>query len=160
MQKGFIHLYTGEGKGKTSLAVGMVVRAIGSGFKVLFIQFMKSIPTGELEILKNFPDMIDIYRCSTGFVYEKPDDTQTKIMKECIQEIEQKILTNKYDVIVFDEFSVAISLGLISNEDAKKLLTLKPSNAELIITGRDAPEWLIEKSDLVTEMKNIKHYFA
>lgn len=159
MQKGFIHVYTGDGKGKTTAAVGIAVRAIGNGLKVLFIQFIKALPTGEIEILKKFPEMIDIYRCSTGFIYEKPDNNQKEIIKNCITEIEQKILKNKYDMIILDEFCNTINLGLISREVAEKLIKLKPADAELIITGRDAPQWLIEKAHLVTEMRKIKHYF-
>jgi len=159
MQKGFVHIYTGDGKGKTTAAVGLAIRAIGQGLKVLFIQFIKSSPTGELEILKKFNENIDIYRCSTGFIYEHPNENQKQIMKKCVSEIKEKILKNKYDLIVLDEFCNAINLGLISKKDAEELFQLKPFNAEFIITGRDAPEWLIEKADLVTEMKKIKHYF-
>lgn len=121
MQKGFIHIYTGDGKGKTTAAVGITVRAVGNGLKVLFIQFIKATPTGEIEILKKFPEMIDIYRCSTSFIYGKPDKNQKGTIKSCIAEIKEKILKNKYDLIVLDEFCNAINLGLISKKEAEKV---------------------------------------
>lgn len=157
--KGFIHIYTGNGKGKTTAAVGLTVRAMGNGLKVLFVQFMKGAPTGELEILEKFPDLVDIYRCSTGFIYDRAADSQIETVKRCLKDIEEKIKKNHYDIIVFDELSVAINTGLLSRSDAERLLQLKPEKAELIITGRGAPHWLIEKADLVTEMKKLKHYF-
>ncbi len=125
MQKGFIHIYTGDGKGKTTAAVGITVRAVGNGLKVLFIQFIKAPPTGEIEILKKFPEMIDIYidiyRCSTSFIYGKPDKNQKGTIKSCIAEIKEKILKNKYDLIVRDEFCNAINLGLISKKETEKV---------------------------------------
>lgn len=154
-----IHVYTGNGKGKTTAAVGLTVRAIGNGFKVLFIQFIKGAYTGEIEILQKFPELIEIYRCSTGFVYGSPEQSQIEVVKNCLKDIEEKIKTKHYEMIVLDEFTVAINLGLISYEEAERIIQLKPENSELIITGRNAPEWLIEKADLVTEMRKVKHYF-
>jgi len=156
---GFIHVYTGEGKGKTTSAIGLTVRAIGSGLKVLFVQFIKSASTGELEILKKFPELVEIYRCSTGFIQGSPDETQIQLVKLAIKDIEEKLKTKHYDMIIFDELSVAIKKGLISQQSVERLINLTPENTELIITGRDAPDWLIDKADLVTEMKNVKHYF-
>lgn len=153
-----IHVYTGDGKGKTTAAVGAAVRAIGNGLKVLFVQFIKGAHTGELEIFQKFPDLIRIYRCSTGFIYGKPEPSQLEVAMDCIKEIENLIKNEHYDLIVFDELIIALNLGLISKEQTQNLIDLA-SDSELIITGRNAPDWLIEKSDLVTEMKKIKHYF-
>lgn len=157
--QGLIHVYTGDGKGKTTAAVGLATRAIGNGLKVLFVQFIKGTQTGELEILNRFPELIEVYRCSTGFVFNSPDESQREIVKNCIKEIEDKLKTNYYDLIILDEFSVAISTGLVTKEQAERLIDFKPQDSELIITGRGAPDWLIEKADLVTEMRKIKHYF-
>ncbi|MGC8796666.1 MAG: cob(I)yrinic acid a,c-diamide adenosyltransferase [Thermodesulfovibrio sp.] len=153
-----IHVYTGDGKGKTTAAVGATIRAIGNGLKVFFVQFIKGAHTGELEIFKNFPELIEVYRCSTGFVYGKPEPSQINVVMKCIQEIEILIKKQHYDLIVFDELTVGLNTGLVSKEQAQKLIDLA-RDAELIITGREAPEWLIERADLVTEMKKIKHYF-
>ncbi|MCX7724230.1 MAG: cob(I)yrinic acid a,c-diamide adenosyltransferase [Thermodesulfovibrio sp.] len=153
-----IHVYTGDGKGKTTAAVGLTVRAVGNGLRVLFVQFIKGSYTGEIEIFEKFPDLIDIYRCSTGFVHEGPQEYQIEFVNKCIKEIEEKLKKQRYDMVVFDELSIALSTGLISREDTERLIQLL-DNAEVIITGRNAPEWLIEKADLVTEMKKIKHYF-
>ncbi|MEN2994439.1 MAG: cob(I)yrinic acid a,c-diamide adenosyltransferase [Thermodesulfovibrio sp.] len=153
-----IHVYTGDGKGKTTAAVGLTVRAVGNGLRVLFVQFIKGSHTGEIEIFEKFPDFIDIYRCSIGFVHKSPQKDQIEFITKCIKEIEEKLKKQRYDIVVFDELSIALSTGLISREDTEKLIQLS-DNAEVIITGRNAPEWLIEKADLVTEMKKIKHYF-
>jgi|UniRef100_A0A7C4EPR3 cob(I)alamin adenosyltransferase len=155
---GFIHIYTGDGKGKTTAAVGLTVRAIGNGLKVFFVQFIKGAHTGEIEIFQKFPELVDVYRCSTGFIYETPDNSQIETVRKCLKEVEEKIKENNYDMIVLDELSVALSTGLISRSDAERLIQLS-ENAEIIITGRNAPEWLIERADLVTEMKKLKHYF-
>lgn len=154
-----IHVYTGEGKGKTTAAVGLTVRAVGNGLKVLFVQFIKGAHTGELEIFQKFPEFIDVYRCSTGFVYGAPEPSQLEFVKQCLKDIEKLIKTKHYDMIVFDELSVAVNVGLVSKEEAQKLIELTTADTELIITGRGAPQWLIERADLVTEMKKLKHYF-
>ncbi len=153
-----IHIYTGDGKGKTTAAVGLTVRAIGNGLKVFFVQFIKGAHTGEIEIFQKFPELVEVYRCSTGFIYENPDNSQIETVRKCLKEVEEKIKENNYDMIVLDELSVALSTGLISRSDAERLIQLS-ENAEIIITGRNAPEWLIERADLVTEMKKLKHYF-
>lgn len=153
-----IHVYTGDGKGKTTAAIGLTIRAIGNGFRVLFVQFIKEAYAGEIEIFRKFPELIEIYMCSTGFVYEKPKQFQIEIVRECVKEIEEKLKKDRYDIVVFDELCVALSSGLLSREDAKRLIHFS-DKTELIITGRNAPDWLIEQADLVTEMKKIKHYF-
>lgn len=153
-----IHVYTGDGKGKTTAAVGLAIRAIGNGLRVLFVQFIKGAHTGEIEIFQKFPELIEIYRCSTGFVYKTPQQYQMENVRECVKEIEKKLEKNNYDIVIFDELCVALSIGLISREDAERLIQLS-KKAEIIITGRNAPDWLIEQADLVTEMKKIKHYF-
>lgn len=156
---GLMHIYTGEGKGKTTTAVGLIIRAIGNGFRVLFVQFIKESFSGEISILQKFPELIDIYRCDTGFIYEKTKQNQKEKIKNCLEELRIKIKNSKYDMIVFDELAVAISLGLISKDDTEEFLSIINKNTEIIITGRGAPQWLIDRADLVTEMKNIKHYY-
>ncbi|WP_353683969.1 cob(I)yrinic acid a,c-diamide adenosyltransferase [Thermodesulfovibrio sp. 3907-1M] len=153
-----IQVYTGDGKGKTTAAVGATIRAVGNGLKVLFVQFIKGAHTGEIEVFQKFPDLIKVYRCSTGFVYGKPLPSQISVVVECIKEIETLTKKEHYDLIVLDELTVALNTGLISKEQVQNLIALA-QDAELIITGRNAPDWLIEKADLVTEMKKIKHYF-
>lgn len=154
-----IHIYTGDGKGKTTAAVGLTIRAIGNGLKVLFVQFIKDAPSGEIKILEKFPDFVTLYRCSTGFIYGKPETSQIDRVKKCLVELERKIKEGNYKVIVLDEFAVSLSLGLISREDGERLILASEEDMEIVITGRDAPDWLIERADLVTEMHCIKHYF-
>lgn len=156
---GLIHLYTGDGKGKTTAAVGLTIRAIGNDLKVLFVQFIKEDFTGEISVLKKFPESVDIIRCSTGFIYGEPKKHQLQEIDRCLREIKGKIRDGRYNVIVFDELAVAISLNLISRQETEEILAMIGDKAEIIITGRDAPQWLIERADLVTEMRKIKHYF-
>lgn len=157
--KGLMHLYTGDGKGKTTAAVGLTIRAIGNGLRVLFIQFIKGEFSGEIVILNNYPKLVDVYRCSTGFVYNECKAFQREKIKKCLEELKLKIKNNTYDIIVLDELAIAISLGLMSRDETEELLSLISKDTEIVITGRQAPQWLIDRADLVTEMKNIKHYF-
>lgn len=157
--RGLMHLYTGDGKGKTTAAVGLTIRAIGNGLRVFFIQFIKEEFSGEIVILNNYPTLVDVYRCSTGFVYNEGKALQREKVKRCLEELKLKIKEETYDMIVFDELAIAISLGLISRDETEELLSLINKDTEIIITGRNAPQWLIDRADLVTEMRNIKHYF-
>lgn len=156
---GLIHLYTGDGKGKTTAAVGLVIRAIGNALKVLFVQFIKEELSGEIAILQKFHELVDIYICSTGFIYNEPNQEQRERMKNCLEGLKETIKKVKYDIIVFDELAVALGFNLISKEQTEEMLSMTDKDTEIIITGRNAPKWLVERADLVTEMKCIKHYF-
>jgi len=157
--RGLIHIYTGDGKGKTTAAVGLAIRAVGNGLKVFFVKFIKESFTSELLNFSAFQDSIHIYRCSTGFINGKPTYEQIKKIKHCLKELEEIIISYDYDIIVFDELIVALRLGLLCREELERLLKLNKEKTEIVITGRGAPEWLIDMADLVTEMRKIKHYF-
>lgn len=154
-----IHVYTGDGKGKTTAAVGLSVRAIGNGFRVLFVQFIKDAPSGEIKILEKFQDFVTLYSCRAGFIYGKPETAQVDSVRKCLIEVERKIREGNYNIIVLDELAISLSLGLVSKEDVERLILACGEDKEIVITGRNAPDWLIERADLVTEMKCIKHYF-
>jgi len=158
LKKGYIHVYTGPGKGKTTAALGLGIRATGAGLKVHMVQFMKGRRYSEIdtiEKIKNFtitqhgrdefvskenPELIDIDLAQKGFKYSK------------------EIINNgKYDMIILDEINVAVDYNLISLEDILKLLEEKPEKLELILTGRYAHPEIVRNADLVTEMLEIKH---
>lgn len=155
---GFIHVYTGDGKGKTTAAVGLALRALGAGKRVYFAQFMKSILSHEIEMLLKINKNIIIDReWSGGFVVGKPTKEQIGCVKRELKRVEKAFLKD-FDVIICDEILVTIIFNILSEEDILNLLEKKPKEIELILTGRGATKNIIEKADLVTNMQKIKHY--
>lgn len=162
LKKGFIQIYTGNGKGKSTAAIGQAVRAGGFGLKVYFAQFMKEYPYNELKSLKHLNKWITIEQfCGDEFVYkeELPGKEELEKAKKGLNKAKQKMLSGKYDLIILDEALVATYFKLIKTEELIEFIKQKPENIELILTGRYCPEELIELADLVTEMKEIKHYY-
>jgi cob(I)alamin adenosyltransferase len=157
--KGYIHVYTGNGKGKTTAALGLATRAACAGLKVFFGQFLKGRETSELKISEFFPNFDIVQYGTSEFIVGNPSEEQIKKAKDGLDDAKKRLASGKYDVVVLDELCVAMHLGLFSKEEIEDLLNVKPENVELVITGRYAPEWLIEKADLVTEMKEVKHYY-
>jgi len=163
LEKGFVQIYTGGGKGKTTAAIGLAVRAAGYGLKTYFVQFMKEYPYNELNSLKHLNEWITIEQyCGDDFVYKKEPAPLEEIQKAkyALARAEEKMLSGVYDLIILDEICVAIYFGLLKTEDIIPLINVKPENVELILTGRYCPTELIEKADLVTEMKEVKHYYS
>jgi len=157
--KGYIHLYTGNGKGKTTAAIGLSIRAVGAGMKVYFAQFVKGQPYSELISLKRFPE---IKICQFGldcFIINNPTDKDIIAAQNGLKKVSEAIKSNYYDMIILDEICIAIHYDLISIDDVVKVINLRNENTEIILTGRYAPEQLIDIADLVTEMKEIKHYY-
>ncbi len=155
-------IYTGDGKGKTTAALGQGLRAVGSGLKVYMVQFLKGGKTGELNSVKNLENF-------TIFRFEKPRDFVWNLKEDEIEELKKEIkkgydfilkaLENKEcDMLIIDEIMAVLSYKFLSIEEALEIVN-KMDNTEIIMTGRNAPKELIEKADLVTEMKMIKHYF-
>lgn len=162
LKKGFIQIYTGNGKGKTTAALGQALRASGSGLKSLIIHFMKDFPYGEISALKNLNDSITIEQYGNDtFVLEKrpPDESDKASVYKAVNRAEKALREREFDLIILDEICVCFYFGLLRTEDVLPLLKLKPDSVELILTGRYCPEELIEIADLVTEMKEIKHYY-
>lgn len=158
--KGYIQIYTGNGKGKTTCALGLSLRAICNGYSVFFGQFLKGQDYSELkavELLQNFT--IRQYG-TANFVFNNPSEKDIQMAKEGLSDIKREMLTNNYDIIVMDEVNIAIHKNLITVDDVIDILKLRPENTEMILTGRYAHEKLIEIADLVTEMKEIKHYYT
>jgi cob(I)alamin adenosyltransferase len=161
MKKGLIHIYTGNGKGKTTAAVGLTIRAVGRGMKVLFIQCLKSTKSGEIEFM-NKNDDIEVYRSKDikGFIWDMNDE-QKKHLKKTTQEafkyFKDNLQNEKWDMIVFDEVMGAISNDLISTVELINVLINKPDKIEIVLTGRNAPKELINLADYVSEINPIKH---
>ncbi len=157
--KGYIHLYTGNGKGKTTAALGLAIRAVGAGKKVFIAQFVKGIHYSELDALKRFPEIVINQYGLDCFIINQPTEKDILAAQKGLNEVKKAIESHLYDVIVLDEICIALYYQLISLDDLKNVLKNHPENIEIVLTGRYAPEELIEISDLVTEMKEIKHYF-
>jgi len=159
LEKGLVEVYTGDGKGKTTAAVGLSIRAVGRDFKVYIGQFMKTSDYGEHKALSRFEDKITIEHFGSGgfHVKEEPSKEEIERAKEGLGKIKEALLSGDYDVVIADEICVAYYFDLLRLEHLIDLVEIKPKNVELVFTGRKAPEELIEQADLVTEMKEIKH---
>jgi len=160
MTCGFVHIYTGAGKGKTTAALGLLLRAVGAGLRVYLGQFLKGRVTSELRMLQTrFPEVTVEQFGRPEFVITAPSAEDVDAAHQALQRFRQAMLSGLYDVLIADEIMVAIKLGLISVEDVVALLAEKPAAVELVLTGRDAPATLVELADVVTDMRCIKHYF-
>jgi len=158
--KGYVHIYTGNGKGKTTAALGLSIRAAGAGMKVFIAQFIKNGAYSEIKALKKFSNLITVEQFGAGcFIKDKPAAEDIEAARKGIEKIKSIVSSGNYKMVILDEANVAVKLGLFSVEDLLYIIADKPEEIEIVITGRNADQRLIEKSDLVTEMKEIKHYF-
>jgi len=158
-----LHIYTGDGKGKTTAGIGLAIRAYGHGKKVAMVFFDKSECSGEHAVLRKlkipfFVFGVNRIRAEKNFRFEDlPEDyTEAKKAGECAEKI---LLSKKYDLVVLDEFCSVVDRNLLSRELASKILSAQSKNINLILTGRGCPKWILNQADLVTEMKMKKHYF-
>lgn len=182
MQKAYVQVYTGNGKGKTTAAIGLAIRALGAGKKVLFLQCMKGKVYSEQKVLAAFAPQLTLE--ATGkpfFVAEegmlsdeqltafgdeveifppgKPPAEYKAMLKRALNRAKEAVQSGAYDLVVVDELNVALFFGLIDEAATKELLRLRRPDVELVLTGRNAPQWLLDAADLVTEMREIKHYY-
>jgi cob(I)alamin adenosyltransferase len=161
-RNGLIFVLTGSGKGKTSAALGMAVRAAGQGLRVLILQFMKGLPAiGETKALTNTGLPITIKRFGRpGFVHNRVCEAlDLHIAHQGLEAFEDAIVSRSYDLIVLDEINVAIDFGLLKIEELIEVITKKPPELHLVLTGRHARKELLDIADLVTEMREVKHHF-
>lgn len=162
LAKGQIQVYTGNGKGKTTAALGLAFRAVGRELMVCIIQFMKGGgPYGEhLAAARLAPFLTIIPTGREGWVNkENPDPEDIRLAGEALKKAEKALVAGTYDLVILDEVNGAISFGLISVDEVIALIRKKPALVELVLTGRNAHERIIDAADLVTEMKEIKHYY-
>jgi len=158
--KGYIHVYTGNGKGKTTAALGLSIRAAGAGLRVFIVQFLKKGDYSEIKALERFSDLITIEQYGLGrFIKGKPSPEDIEAGKKGLDRIKSIIEAGGHDVVIIEEGNVAVICGLFSAQDLLTVIEKKPDNMEIVITGRGAASAIIEKADLVTEMKEIKHYY-
>lgn len=161
--KGLVILYTGEGKGKTTAALGLVLRAVGYKKKCLIVQFGKIWFTGELAGVKKLKPFVKFIQGGKGFVNimgdKLPLSEHKKAAKDTFDILYKEVVSSNWDVVVADEIVGAVSSGLLPQNLVVRLITDKPAALDLILTGHHAPKKLIEMADLVTEMKEVKHPF-
>ena len=157
--KGYVQVYTGNGKGKTTASLGLAVRAAGAGLKVFIAQFLKKGDYSEIKALSRFENIIVEQYGSGKFVKGKPSIEDVVDSKAGYEKLCKVLSENKHDVVIAEEANVAFMCGLITEKDLLHLIDIKPENVELVFTGRGAPQSLIERADLVSEIQEIKHYF-
>lgn len=162
LEKGLVQVYTGNGKGKTSAAFGLALRAAGNGLKVYIIQFIKGgFEYGELYVVDKIPNLTLKAFGRGKFVMAKPPEQEdVRLADEALQHAKKIVKSGKYDVVILDEVAVALDLKLICLKDVLELIRSKPEHVELVLTGRNAPQEIVEVADLVTEMKEVKHPFS
>lgn len=160
-EKGLVQVYTGDGKGKTSAAFGLALRAIGRGLRVYIIQFIKGgFDYGELYIIDRLPNLtLKSFGRGKFITAKQPEKEDIKLANEALKLAEKIVDGGENDIVILDEVNVAIDLKLIGAGEVIKLIQTKPPHVELVLTGRNAPEKIIEIADLVTEMKEVKHPF-
>lgn len=158
--QGYVQVYTGNGKGKTTASLGLTLRAVGAGLKVYIIQFLKKGDYSEIKALEKFSGQVTIEQFGLGkFVKGKPSLDDVVAGKKGYDTVTEVLEKGEHDVVVIEEGNVAVNVGLITEEMLLRLIDIKKEHVELIITGRNATDKLIEKADLVTEMREIKHYY-
>jgi cob(I)alamin adenosyltransferase len=159
-EKGYVQVYTGDGKGKTTAAIGLAVRAAGAGLRVFIAQFIKSTGYNEIEALKRFDDRIICRQYGRGcWLRGEPSPEDIRLAKAGLEEVRRVILDGEYQLVILDEANVATWFKLLEVQDLLNLIDIKPERLELVLTGRRADQQLIERADLVTEMREVKHYY-
>lgn len=175
LKQGLVHIYTGNGKGKTTAAFGLALRALGHNFRVLIVQFLKcGAFTGEFNALKNFSNVkiiqfgkecctlrniksnFEIEQCQECFLVTKQDNS---VAKKGMALAKEALISGEYDLVILDEIIIALDVKLIDINEIIELIDLKDKNTELVLTGRNAPDILIKKADYVSEILEKKHPF-
>lgn len=160
--KGHIQVYTGNGKGKTTAALGVALRAAGHGLKTYIGQFLKGRDYGELVAIDKLTPWVEVEQFGRkGFIHvtKDPDEEDVKKAGSGLKKCMAAMVSGKYSIIILDEVNVALYFKLITEKDIHDFLDKRPENVEVILTGRYAPDSVVERADLVTEMKEIKHYY-
>jgi cob(I)alamin adenosyltransferase len=159
MRKGYVQVYTGDGKGKTTAALGLALRAAGAGLKVFFGQFVKNQKCSEHTALERLGAAISYRQYGCGLMMKGPSDADIAAARKGFDEAAGMMAAGDYDLVILDELNVAVYYGLIDVEEVLALISRKPARVELVLTGRNAHPAVMEAADLVTEMRSIKHYY-
>lgn len=158
--QGYVHVYTGDGKGKTTAALGLALRAVGAGLRVYFGQFMKKYDYSEIIGLRNLGDRVTVVQFGTGhYVIGSPKPEDITAAREGLALLKKALESGAHDVVIGDEANVAAARGLIRDQDLLDLMAGRPQHVELVLTGRGASRAVMAAADLVTEMRAVKHYF-
>lgn len=156
---GYVHVYTGDGKGKTTAAFGLALRACGAGMKVRIIQFMKPGPSSEMKILEKIPGIVCTRFGASGFVGKTPSGEDRRAAADGFAAARKALSEGPYGLVILDELVTAMKFGLLTMTDIDAIIAVRPPDVELVLTGRDAPRELVDRADLVTEMRCVKHYY-
>lgn len=160
MRRGFVQIYTGNGKGKTTAALGLAMRARGAGLKIYLGQFIKKGAYSEIKAVRRFhPDIIIRQYGSGRFIRDKPGPADIRCAQKGLNDLSRAMISGKYDLVIADEIICAVNAGLISAEDVLYLIDKKPAVVELVLTGRNAPRQIMKRANLITEMRKIRHPF-
>ena len=160
-ERGCIQVYTGDGKGKTTAAFGLALRAAGAGLRVFIGQFIKGMHYSELDALERFLDLITVRQYGRGcFIRGEPSKEDRDAAVEGLSEVGRVIASGEYSIVILDEASVAVHFDLFGIDELIGTITPRPAGVEIIVTGRRAHPKLVDLADLVTEMREVKHYYA
>jgi len=160
LERGYVHVYTGDGKGKTTAAIGLALRAAGAGFRVFIGQFIKSQRYSEIVALECFGEQITCHQYGRGcWLQQEPEPEDVHLARQGLEEARKALLSGNYQLVILDEANIAVWFKLFEVSELLGLIDIKPASVELVLTGRRADERLIERADLVTEMREVKHYY-
>ncbi|MDD5766331.1 MAG: cob(I)yrinic acid a,c-diamide adenosyltransferase [Candidatus Marinimicrobia bacterium] len=158
--KGMVQVYTGDGKGKTTAALGLALRASGAGLRVAIFQFVKGEIYSEIKAIREFLPAITVKQFGRKcFIRTKPEPEDIRLAQEGLKEVKHAITEGQYDLIILDEANIAVHFQLFTADNLLEIIQSKPEDVELVITGRNADLKILAAADLVTEMKEIKHYY-
>ncbi len=158
--RGYVQVYTGAGKGKTTAALGLAIRAAGAGLRVFIAQFIKGAHYSEHDALQRLSDLITVKQFGRGcFIKGEPSRADVEAARDGLSEVRVIVSSGEYRVVILDEANVATHFKLFSVDELLSVIEAKPDDVELVITGRNADPRVIERADLVTEMVDVKHYY-
>ncbi|MCD6359445.1 MAG: cob(I)yrinic acid a,c-diamide adenosyltransferase, partial [Armatimonadetes bacterium] len=153
-------VYTGDGKGKTTAALGLALRCAGAGGRVFIAQFVKGMHYSELDALERFADLITVRQYGRDcFITGDPTPEDIELARAGLAEAREAMLSGRYRLVILDEVNIATHFGLFAVEDLLEFIDGRPEDVELVITGRRADERVIDRADLVTDMRCVKHYY-
>jgi cob(I)alamin adenosyltransferase len=161
LDRGYLQVYTGDGKGKTTAALGLALRAAGAGLRVYVAQFVKGMHYSELDALERFKDLVTVRQFGRDcFIRKQPEPADVDAARAGLEEVRRVLAEKACDVLVLDEANIATFYKLFSVDELLELIDSRPEGVEVIVTGRKADPRLLERADLVTEMREVRHYYA